>query len=441
MYGKYIVQIIVLVGIIPSLYTKVIFNDKTYSSGQLTSYGFDDRSFEPITGTLVLESQLIGSCNNIILLSIGADETYSDDIIFKHIDKGCLGTIIVGVSEIYPGDSVNNMRNNREFSYPAVGITYPDFESILKDLMMITNHSVTINGELGDNMWKTLGLTSIILTMIIMNGIFCSFFIIWNSKTLQIIFSSGKQDSARVTITTTIINIVHNVIRIVGLINYNGFYQLYDSIAASIISSFAPPILFIACWINGLIMHQIVNRNNLKINNFLNSKTTWPFIVCSILVLVSDIVLNGLYSIKFGDPLSPLYISIARILVTCLLTLSLSIVYIVGSAFILKSLKSNPIPSKRRTSLIRKSSVNLFVMSGLLFSYCIGVAAVFIAFQDPYSTIGVYLFLNIIISCISGMLSFNNYSVIRGRIYSASSSLNRNSSSINNSSVHNNNNL
>jgi len=414
---------------------KVIFNGQTYNSGQITSRGYNDPGFDYITGLLAIESEYNNECTDVVLLAIGSDDTYSDDIIMRHISKGCLGTIIVGVSEVYPGDPVNNMRNDQVFSYPVVGITYIDFEYILANLSSTNNYTVQISGEPGDNVWKTLGLTSIILTMIIMNGILCLFFIIWNAKTLQLIFVADNYHKAKLTTSTTIINIVHNIVRIIGLINYNGFYQLYNTTAASIISGLAAPILFVSCWINALMMHQIVNSNSLKIDNFLNHKVIWPFILCSSIVVVSDSLLNGLYSVRFTDSLSPLYISIVRIAIMCILTLILSIVYTVGSAYILKSLKASPIPSKRRTILVRKSAITLFVMSGLLFTYCIGVAFAFVVFQDPYSTISIYLFLNIIISCISGILSFNNYFVIRGRIYYSSTSKtqshNRISSAIN----------
>lgn len=429
-------KILILSLFIATATCKLIIGNTTYRSAQLTPRGYDHPLFEPVTALLFFEGPdlSIDDYESNIIIAVAATETFVDDIIFRHISHGCAGTIIVGVNDVYPGDSVTVMRNQRSFAwdngsiYPVTSVTSKDFESIRKQLN--SSLLVTITSEENDNIWKYLGLSPIVLIMIIVNGLAHLAFIVWNCITLKLIVESGTFVKIRVTSVTTIINIVHSIFKIIGLINYNGFYQLYDSVSSATLTSINTPILFAACWINALIMHQIVDRHSLEVKSFLDKKYIWVFVSASIFHVVADVLTTGLYSGTYSNPFAPRYLSLVRISVTTALSLILAIVYTVGSVFILKALKSGPIKSKSKSDMVKKSTTLLFIISGSLFGYCITVALTFLFLSQPYAIIVVYLIFNLMLSLTSGTITYNNYSVVKGRMFISSRSTDRTSNQI-----------
>lgn len=410
----------------------------TYESGQLTPKGYHHPLFESTTSMLMFESKdiPIDAYEGTILLAIGAGSGFHDDIIMRHISYGCAGTILMGGAQLYPGDSVGKMRNQdtwvwdvngTEVIYPVVGITYTDFGplfAILNETFFV-NHIpviVTITAEENDNAWKLQGLYPLFQAMIIINGIFNLFYIAWNAKTLQLLVNAKFFHKAAVTSTTTIINLAHNITRIIGLPNFNCIYQLYDYISANIISSFNVPLIFIACWIHAMVFYQIVDRNSLEVKSFLGKRVIWPFISASVLLLVNDNLLAGLLGLRYDDPVAPLYVAIVRIAVTCGLAFILGVVYTVGSILILRALKSRPVESKSNDRLIRKHIIMLLIMSACLFGYCLSAGLTFIWVQEPFTVLHSTFYYNLDLTIISGCLCYSNYYATRGRLYASSNS-------------------
>lgn len=410
----------------------------TFASGQLTPHGYHHPLFAPVTSILLIESDQIPveAYKGAILLAVGAGTGYHDDIIFRHMSYGCAGSIIMGTAMLYPGDSVDKMRNAESFAYqdengqeqiyPVVGITIPVFGDVFKVLnesFFIQGIPViaTITSEEGDNVWKQRGIYPLFLAMIIMNGILNLFFIVWNCKTIQLLVKGDLFHTNKVTSTSTIINLAHNVTRIIGLVNFNAIHQLYDFVSAAIISSFNVPLIYIACWIHALIMYQIVTDNSLAVKSFLGKRVVWPFIAACCLLFVNDNVIAGIYGLPYDDPYAPLYLAIVRISVTCGLAAILGVVYVVGSILILRALKANPVGKKRHRVLIRKTTIMMFIMSGCFFGYCLSTGLVFLLFEEPFVILRSYFFYNLVLTVISACLCFSNYSAVRGRLYKSSS--------------------
>lgn len=410
----------------------------TYSSGQLTPMGFNHPLFDPVTSVLMLDTDQIPVeyYKGTIIIAAGSGAGYHDDIIFKHIGYGAVGSIIMGAAQDFPGDSVGKMRNEYSFAwvengkeviYPVVGITYPDFLSIFDILNKTTFVQgipvfVTITAEEGDNLWKQQATHPLFLSMLIINGFLNLFFIAWNCKTIQLLVKGKLFHKGAVTSSTTIINLAHNVTRIIGLVNFNCFFQLYDFVSASIISSFNVPLIFIACWINSLIMYQIVDKHDLAIRRFLGKRVVWPFIAASALLLVNDNILAGLYGLDYEDPLAPFYVAVVRIAVTCALAFILGIVYTVGSILILKALKSRPIDNAHNDRLIRKHIVMLLITSGCLFGYCLSAGLTFLVVQHPFKILETTFYYNLDLTIMSACLCYSNYYAVRGRLFSSSNS-------------------
>lgn len=437
MYKSFTLFLLTLIAIVSSKVILPGFNI-TYESGQLTPMGFDHPLFDPITSVLMFETDQIPVeyYKGTIVMALGSGAGYHDDIIFRHISYGAAGSIIMGAAQDFPGDSVGKMRNehsfawkegDREVIYPVVGITYPDFLKIFDILNQTTFVQnipvfVTITSEDGDNLWKQQGLHPLFLSMISINGFFNLFFIVWNCKILQLLIKGNLFHKGAVTSSTTIINLTHNVTRIIGFVNFNCFFQLYDFVSANIISSFNVPLIFIACWINSLIMYQIVDKHDLAVRSFLGKRVVWPFIAASVILLVNDNVLAGLYGVNYTDPLGPFYVAIVRIAVTCGLAFVLGVVYTIGCILILKALKSSPIGSKHNDRLIRKHIIMLLITSGCLFGYCLSTGLVFLIVQHPFKILQTTFYYNLDLSIMSGCLCYSNYYATRGRLFSSSNS-------------------
>lgn len=417
--------------------------DITYPSGQLTPKGYYHPLFEPVTGMLMFESKDIPkeAYKGTILLAVASGAGFHDDIIFRHMSYGCAGTILMGGAPLFPGDSVAKMRNAESFAwmedgkeviYPAVGITVSNFTNlfgILNETFFVnkTPVIVTITSEENDNEWKLRGLYPPFQAMVIINGTASLFYVVWCCKTLQLLVKGKLFHKGAVTSSTTIINLTHNVTRIIGLVNFNCVHQMFDFVSAGIISSFNVPLLFIACWIHALVMYQIVDKNSLEVKSFLGKKVIWPFIVACVLLLVNDNLLAGLSGVSYKDPYSPLYIAIVRVAVTCILAFILGVVYTIGSALILKALKSRPVDSSHNDRLIRRHIIMLLIMSACLFGYCLSAGLTFNWIHNPYDTMHSWFYYNLDLSIMSGCLCYSNYYATRGRLYANSNSGNSNS--------------
>ena len=197
----------------------------TLPSAQVTPRGFDNPLFNPVTSTLLIEDSHIPASDykGVVLMAVAVGQGFPDDIIFRRMDYGCAGTILMGWSYIYPGSSVQKMRNAKSFYlpngniYPVVDMTIPMFTN-LTDILNATTFfgpriplEVTITAELNDNVWKLLGLNPLYRALQIINGILSLFFIVWSIRILQLIVQGGLAKKAIVPLVSNVSIYLHVV--------------------------------------------------------------------------------------------------------------------------------------------------------------------------------------------------------------------------------------
>ena len=97
--------------------------------------------------------------------------------------------------------------------------------------------------------------------------------------------------------------------RIIGLVNFNGYLQLTDYTTASFLSPSNVAPTFAACWLHTMMMFQTIDKNDLKVRRFLDpNRKLWPYITVVILLVGNDWLQSILITQVFSYALAPLII-------------------------------------------------------------------------------------------------------------------------------------
>lgn len=421
----------------PCINSKVIFPalDLSFDSAQLTPRGYDHPLCESTTSILMFGSDDIPEevYPGTIVLAVGSGKGFVDDIIFKYMDLGAAGVIIMGGAKIYPGDGTQKFRNVRSFAYevngtktifPAVGIVYPDFGPIFQIFNETTLMSgftdfvvVTITCEAEDNHWKAIGTTAIYRTIQVLNGILCLFNLVWGAKIIQLIVKGNLTKRAIVPLVAISLNMFGCILRIIGLINFENYMQLYDYITGSFFSSAGVGPIFSSCWLQTLMLLENLDRN-LEIKLFLG-RLRWPFFLVSAVLLANDWTLSIIRGLEYEDPYAPLYIAIVQIAMTVGLAVCLSFIYTIVCAkaiHVIRHMRED----KKKGKLLRKTLITFLIMASMFIGYALSAGITFTILDDPVKLTYTWIYYTLNLSCVSTCINFGVYTNIRDRLFKSS---------------------
>ncbi|SNW62329.1 Transmembrane domain-containing protein [Orpheovirus IHUMI-LCC2] len=359
------------------IYGKVLIPDydMQFPSAQITPSGSMWPKFKPVTAPLAIASADVpcayynGKTTLIII------EPYIDEVIIKYKECGSSAIMILGTSSIYPGTSVRYFRNAVPFTtvdevYPVTELLSVNAKTVIELFKNVSSVNktlpiyVTLTAEEG-NIWKDSAYGGGMLSQVTLLGAIYLAVGIWCTINIFRMFEY-EMPHLKVPVILSALVGFGSYLRTGGFVDYQGWRQLGDYVAASFFSHAGIGFIFSACWFMSLLMLNMVDRSNINVKLMIN-RYMWPYIIITVIRVSLDWVFSLVTCFNLTSGSYLLTSSIIWTTVSAGMDLSLAVIFVISFIKVLRARARGIEMGNKRNKYDRSLLVTVFINFGIAF--------------------------------------------------------------------------